>query len=61
MSTSRLSSPIVLDASVSDEKLAELLAHQTEYPELDFKRRLDPTSTEGLVELALDLGAMVPA
>jgi hypothetical protein len=43
---------------VEDEKLAELLAHGTEYPELDFKRRVDPTTTEGLVELALDVGAM---
>lgn len=58
MSTSPLASPVVLDASLSEEKLAELLAHGTEYPELDFKQRIDPTTTEGLVELALDIGAM---
>jgi hypothetical protein len=33
MSLSPLSSPVVLDARLSDEKLAELLAHQAEYPE----------------------------
>jgi hypothetical protein len=48
----------VLDGRLSDEKLAELLGLQAEYPELDFKRRVDPTTTEGLVELALDVGAL---
>jgi hypothetical protein len=58
MPHSPLSSPVVLDARLDDEKVAELLAHGTEYPELDLKQRIDPTTTEGLVELALDLGAM---
>lgn len=34
---SPLSSPVVVDGIVSDEKLAELLALQAEYPELDYK------------------------
>jgi hypothetical protein len=58
LSFSPLNSPVVLDADLSDEKVAELLGHQAEYPELDFKERVDPTTTEGLVTLALHLGAM---
>jgi hypothetical protein len=58
MPPSPRSSPVVLDARLDDEKLAELLAHGTEYPELDFKRKIDPTTTEDSVELALDVGAM---
>lgn len=52
-------SPVVLDGVLSDEKLAELLALQAEYPELDYKSRLDVGSTEGRVELAKDVGAML--
>lgn len=51
-------SPVVLDGILSDEKLAELLALQTEYPELDFKASVDLRGTPGLVELAKDIGAM---
>jgi hypothetical protein len=58
MSTSPLSSPVVLDASLTDEKLAELLGHQAEYPELDYKDRLDLKSKKDVVELAKDVGAM---
>jgi hypothetical protein len=58
MSTSALDSPVVVDGIVSDEKLAELLALQAEYPELDYKRALDLTTTEDAVELAKDIGAM---
>lgn len=58
MSTSPLSSPVVLDASLTDEKLAELLGHQAEYPELDYKERLDLSSKKDVVELAKDVGAM---
>jgi len=58
MSSSPRRSPVVLDARLDDEKLAELLAHGTEYPDLDLKQKVDPTTTEGLVELALDVGAM---
>jgi hypothetical protein len=43
---------------LSDEKLAELLGLQTEYPELDFKESVDLGGTAGLVELAKDIGAM---
>jgi hypothetical protein len=58
VTTSPLSSPVVLDPSLSDEKLAELLGHQTEYPDLDYKTAVDLTSTEDLVELTKDVGAM---
>jgi hypothetical protein len=58
MSASVLGSPVVVDGIVSDEKLAELLALQTEYPELDYKRTLDLSTTEDAVELAKDVGAM---
>lgn len=58
MASSALRSPIVLDGIVSDEKLAELLAFQAEYPELDYKSVIDLTTTEGKVELAKDVGAM---
>jgi hypothetical protein len=62
MSISPLSSPVVLDGIVSDEKLSELLALQAEYPELDFKVTLDVTTTEGAVELAESgaAGAIAP-
>jgi hypothetical protein len=58
MSTSALTSPVVVDGVVSDEKLSELLALQTEYPELDFKRTIDLSTTRDVVELAKDVGAM---
>jgi len=58
MSTSALTSPVVVDGVVSDEKLSELLALQTEYPELDFKRTIDLSTTRDVVELAKDIGAM---
>jgi hypothetical protein len=54
---SQLTSPIVVDGILSDEKLAELLGWQTEYPALDYKRMIDPNSTAGLVELAKDIDA----
>ena len=55
---SPLSSPVVLDGRVSDEKLSELLALQAEYPELDFKRKVDRAVTGDVIELAKDVGAM---
>jgi hypothetical protein len=58
MSTSALTSPVVVDGVVSDEKLSEMLALQTEYPELDFKRTIDLSITRDVVELAKDVGAM---
>ena len=51
-------SPVVVDGVVSDEKLGALLALETEYAELDFKRSIDLTKTRDLVELAKDVGAM---
>lgn len=56
--TGPLTSPIFLDGFLSDEKLAELLAFQTEYPELDYKSTIDLTTTAGKVELAKDVAAM---
>lgn len=58
MAITPFTSPVVVDGVISDEKLAELLALRTEYPELDFKARIDPTTTAGIVELAKDVGAM---
>jgi hypothetical protein len=58
MSASPFGSPVVVDGIVSDEKLAELLALQAEYPELDYKRSLNLSTTEDAVELAKDIGAM---
>jgi len=49
---------VVVDGRVSDEKLAELLDIQTEQPELDFKRIISPATTDGLIKLASDVGAM---
>jgi hypothetical protein len=56
--TSPFSSPVVLDATLSDEKMQELLSLKAEYPTLDFKTELDLATTEGVVELAKDVGAM---
>jgi hypothetical protein len=56
--SSALSSPVVVDGIVSDEKLSELLGLQAEYPELDYKRFVDPGVTRSAVELAKDVGAM---
>ena len=53
-----LASPVVVDGIVSEEKLAELLALQAEYPELDYKATIDLSTTAGVVELAGDVGAM---
>lgn len=55
---SALISPVVLDGRVSDEKLNELLSLQAEYPELDYKQKIDLAVTGDLVELAKDVGAM---
>ncbi|MGN6814673.1 MAG: AlbA family DNA-binding domain-containing protein [Solirubrobacterales bacterium] len=54
----RLSSPVVVDGRVSDEKLSELLRFQAEYRDLDYKSACDPSTTRDLVELAKDVGAM---
>jgi hypothetical protein len=51
------SSPVVVDGIVSDEKVGQLLGLQTEYPELDYKRVIDPATPRGRVELAKDVGA----
>jgi hypothetical protein len=51
--------PIVVDGVLSDEKLSELLALGTEYPELDFKRNLDLTDKKQVLELARDVCGML--
>src|SRR4051794_14306032 len=58
MAFDALSSPVVVDGIVTDEKVAELLGLQAEYPELDYKTAIDLASTEGKVELAKDVGAL---
>lgn len=50
--------PFALDGTVTRAKLTELLAVQTELPELDYKRECDLDDTRGLVELTQDVGAM---
>lgn len=50
--------PFALDGTVTREKLLELLAVQTELPELDYKRECDLSTAGGLVELTKDIGAM---
>src|SRR4051794_34854076 len=58
MPSSPMRSPVVVDGIVSEEKFAELLALQAEYPELDHKETIDLSTTAGVVELAKDIGAM---
>lgn len=48
----------MVDGVVSEEKIAELLALGTEYPELDYKSDIDLTTSPGAIELAKDIGAM---
>lgn len=50
--------PFALDGTVSREKLQELLAVQTELAWLDLKASCDLSGSQGLVELAKDVGAM---
>lgn len=50
--------PFALDGTVTREKLAELLAVQTELAWLDYKSECDLSHAAGLVELAKDAGAM---
>jgi hypothetical protein len=52
-----LASPVVVDGVVSDEKLSELLAMQAEYPELDYKQKIDLSVKADEVKLAKDVGA----
>lgn len=58
MADSPLGSPVVVDGILSDEKLGELLALQTEYPELDYKSTIDLGTKRDRVELAKDVAAM---
>lgn len=51
-------SPVVLDGIVSEEKLEELVSLGAEYPELDFKDKIDPSNTKDLIELACSVGSM---
>lgn len=58
MASHPVRSPVVVDSIVSGEKLSQLLALEAEYPELDFKRRIDLTTKADEIELAKDVGAM---
>lgn len=58
MAVDPLQSPVVVDGIVSNEKVAQLLALQTEYPELDYKATIKLDETSGVIELAKDVGAM---
>lgn len=49
---------VVVDGTVTVEKLAHLRALQSEYPKLDFKADIDLTERRDIVELAKDVGAM---
>jgi len=53
-----VASPVVVDGRVTEEKVAELLDLEAEYPELEFKRSIDLSSTAGTVEVTKDVGAM---
>jgi len=48
--------PFALDGTVTVDKLIELLAVQTELPELDYKLECDLSDTGALVELTKDVG-----
>jgi len=51
-------SPVIVDGLVTSEKVAELLALGTEYPELDYKDSIDLKEKRDLMELAKDVAAM---
>lgn len=53
-----LSSPVVLDGTVSDEKLSDLLGLGAEYAELDFKATIDLDDKKQMLELVKDVDAM---
>lgn len=57
MSTS-LVRPFAVDGTVTAEKLAELMAAQTEYDALDYKAFLDPSQNDDRIELAKDVASM---
>jgi hypothetical protein len=42
MASTPIRSPVVVDGVVNREKVAQLLSLGAEYPELDFKSRIDP-------------------
>lgn len=50
--------PVVVEPVVNTEKLRQLLALETEYATLDFKRSSDLGEKRDLVELVKDVGAM---
>jgi hypothetical protein len=51
---------IVVDGDLSDEKLSDLISRRTEYPELDYKAKVDlgTVGKRDLLELVKDIGAM---
>jgi hypothetical protein len=58
MASDPLSSPVIVDGLVSGEKVAELLALGSEYPELDYKAVVDLSIKGDTIEMAKDIGAM---
>lgn len=58
MASTPIRSPVVVDGVVNREKVAQLLSLGAEYPELDFKSRIDPGERPGAVQLAKHVGAM---
>jgi hypothetical protein len=58
MASESARSPVVVDGVVNREKLSQLLSLGAEYPELDFKSRIDPGEKAGAVQLAKHVGAM---
>jgi Putative DNA-binding domain len=58
MASTPIRSPVVVDGVVNREKVAQLLSLGAEYPELDFKSRIDPGEKAGTVQLAKHVGAM---
>lgn len=58
MTPTPIKSPVVVDGVVNREKVAQLLSLGAEYPELDFKSRIDPSEKADAVRLAKHVGAM---
>lgn len=57
MSTS-VARPFAVDGTVTAEKLAELMAVQTEYDALDYKAFLDPSRNDDRIEFTKDVASM---
>lgn len=49
---------VVVEQTLNEEKVEQLLAEGGEFELLDFKRTLDLNETSGIVEFAKDIAAM---